>query len=219
MRDILPIYINLYSLCVFLYLQGVPLPREVPRCLKQEEPAQEDTVDLDFLNEPDENAPSDGPVILYLFVYLQMVGDEGLDISLNVDMIPGTYPFDEEVSTNPFAKGLEDAEREEEEAEKRRLQELQDANSVPAIISDNRDKLQTIWKDNMQRWKASGSRIQEQEDEILEKKNHNEDIRKEIKRLQSKLGSFQEAIEAKGKLSDCIVKYSSNYFMFASFSE
>lgn len=127
-----------------------------------------------------------------------MVGDEGLDISLNVDMIPRDFPFDEEVSTNPFAKGLEDAEREEEEAEKRRLQELQDANSVPAIISDNRDKLQTIWKDNMQRWKATGSRIQEQDDEILEKKNHNEDIRKEIKRLQSKLGSFQEAIEAKG---------------------
>lgn len=188
---------SVFSLC-FPDLQGVPLPREVPRCLKQEEPAQEETVDLDFLNEPDENTAYDGPVILYLSIHSQMVGDEGLDISLNVDMIPRDFPFDEEVSTNPFAKGLEDAEREEEEAEKRRLQELQDANSVPAIISDNRDKLQTIWKDNMQRWKATGSRIQEQDDEILEKKNHNEDIRKEIKRLQSKLGSFQEAIEAKG---------------------
>ena len=137
---------------------------------------------------------------------------DDLGISLDLGMIPKGAFIDNDmdgmdineleqipVNTNPFAAGLEEAEREAEEEEKRRLKELEDANSVPAIVSDNRGKLQTIWKDNMQRWKSGGSRIQLQDEDIQEKKNRNEEMRREIQRLQNKLGSVQEAVEAKGK--------------------
>lgn len=177
-------------LCVH-YVQGVPLPRGVPKCLRQEkkeeEPAKSDSLDLDFLNE--------------------QPAEENMNMTLNIDLIPSAKNifFDDdddkaEKNTNPFAMGLEEAEREAEEAEQRRLEELQNANSVPAIVSDNRGKLQTIWKDNMQRWKSGDSRIQEQDSEIREKKTQNADIRREIERLQSKLGDYQEAIEAKGRV-------------------
>lgn len=120
-------------------------------------------------------------------------------------------------STNPFAQGLEEAEREAEEAERLRIKELEEASRVNPIVSDNRNNLQTLWKDNMQRWKTSDSRIQQQDDAIQEKKNQNADIREEIKKLQSQLGTFQDAIEAKGKELIIVLIISSNDFLFTSF--
>lgn len=159
---------------------------------------------------------------------------DDLGISLDINMIPKGAFIDNDmedmdindldlqtpVNTNPFADGLEEAEREAEEEEKRRLKELEDANSVPAIVSDNRGKLQTIWKDNMQRWKSGGSRIQLQDEDIQEKKNRNEEMRREIQRLQNKLGSVQEAVEAKGEWSVYIAfTPSANHFLLASIVE
>ena len=69
----------------------------------------------------------------------------------------------------------------------------------------------------MQRWKTSDSRIQQQDDAIQEKKNQNADIREEIKKLQSQLGTFQDAIEAKGKELIIVLIISSNDFLFTSF--
>ena len=120
-------------------------------------------------------------------------------------------------STTPFAQGLEEAEREAEEAERLRIKELEEASRVNPIVSENRNNLQTLWKDNMQRWKTSDSRIQQQDDAIQEKKNQNADIREEIKKLQSQLGTFQDAIEAKGKELIIVLIISSNDFLFTSF--
>lgn len=154
-----------------------------PKEESKEESKEEDILDLDFSNKP--------------------ADEEQLDISLNMNLIPTTRNIffdeeEEEKSTNPFAAGLEEAERQAEEEEQRRLEELQKANSVPAIVSDNRGNLQTIWKDNMQRWKSGNNQLQEKNNEIRMKKNQNEDIRRQIEQLQSKLGDYQEAIEAKG---------------------
>ena len=158
---------------------------------------------------------------------MQMLDDLG--ISLDINMIPKGVFIDNDmddmnidqipISTNPFAPGLEEAEREAEEEEQRRLKELEDANSVPAIVSDNRGKLQTIWKDNMQRWKSGDSRIQMQDEDIQEKKNRNEEMRREIQRLQSKFGNVQEAVEAKGMIGFFLVTHSSNHLLLASIVE
>ena len=45
----------------------------------------------------------------------------------------------------------------------------------------------------------------------------NADIREEIKKLQSQLGTFQDAIEAKGKELIIVLIISSNDFLFTSF--
>lgn len=200
------------------HFQGVPLPREIPKCLKPENSKkdniqEDDPLTLDFTEQNiDEKMDEDEQPVTYSLSSILTI--QALDISLNVDMIPTPREhsfFDdneeeeEEVqpkSTNPFAQGLEEAEREAEEAERLRIKELEEASRVNPIVSDNRNNLQTLWKDNMQRWKTSDSRIQQQDDAIQEKKNQNADIREEIKKLQSQLGTFQDAIEAKGNRID-----------------
>ena len=51
--DILLIYINLFSFIFLAHFQGVPLPREIPKCLKPENPKkdnikEDDPLTLDF---------------------------------------------------------------------------------------------------------------------------------------------------------------------------
>ena len=41
--DILLIYINLYSFQFLPHFQGVPLPREIPKCLKPENPKKDNS--------------------------------------------------------------------------------------------------------------------------------------------------------------------------------
>lgn len=97
------------------------------------------------------------------------------------------------VNTNPFAEGLEEAE----EAERQALEALKDPNTVPAIISDNRDKLKTQWKENMQKWRSTECLLRDKADEITAKQDENAKLREQIEALQKALDESQNAVQEK----------------------
>lgn len=115
-----------------------------------------------------------------------------LQSSLNMDLIPSFAPTST-VNTNPFAEGLEEAE----EKERQELEALKDPNNVPAIVSDNRDKLVAQWRENMQKWRSTECELREKADEITAKKEENVELRKHIEQLQTSLSDIQEAVEQK----------------------
>ena len=95
--------------------------------------------------------------------------------------------------TNPFAEGLEEAE----EAERQALEALKDPNAVPAIISDNRDKLKTQWRANMQKWRSTECVLRDKAEEITAKQEENAKLREQIEALQRALDESQSAVEQK----------------------
>lgn len=97
------------------------------------------------------------------------------------------------VNTNPFAEGLEEVE----EAERQALEALKDPNTVPAIISDNRDKLKTQWKENMQKWRSTECVLRDKAEEITAKQDENAKLREQIEALQQALDASQDAVQAK----------------------
>lgn len=123
---------------------------------------------------------------------------ESTDVDFFSQPTVKTNPFAEDleepaVNTNPFAEGLEEAE----EAERQALEALKDPNAVPAIISDNRDKLKTQWRANMQKWRSTECVLRDKAEEITAKQEANAKLREQIEALQRTLDESQSAVEQK----------------------
>ena len=123
---------------------------------------------------------------------------EATDVDFFSHPAAKTNPFAEDLeepaaNTNPFAEGFEEAE----EAERQALEALKDPNAVPAIISDNRDKLKTQWRANMQKWRSTECVLRDKAEEITAKQEENAKLREQIEALQRALDESQSAVEQK----------------------
>ena len=68
---------------------------------------------------------------------------------------------------------------------------------MPAIISDNRDKLKTQWRANMQKWRSTECVLRDKAEEITAKQEENAKLREQIEALQRALDESQSAVEQK----------------------
>lgn len=197
---------DVFSYCCS-YLQGRPLPEEIPDCLLDPEKKEylEKEKEEKKVDENPFGDPSGDPFATGFDIsdnsFSKVVGKVLLSFSPDVQSNPFLSdeeeiesPVTEEVEDrNPFSKGLKEAL----EAEQQALEALKDPMNVPAIVCDNREKIRSAWIDNMTKWKDLQEELQEKLDEIERKKQENDSMREKITEAQEKLQEIQVYVQGR----------------------